>query len=142
MTENFGVKVSLPNRDVLTCTPEQCAVHSSYPPLKAKLGQTSPHIATVNVDFTARITQNVTQTLYSIAHGYGYIPFTLTNLVFDDGAGTTSTGTGYAGIGANLAINAYCDATNFYITIYDNFNWTSANASLLASYYIFAENGS
>lgn len=137
---NIGVKVSLPGYDVSTATPEQCSIHSSYPPLKAKLGQTTPHIATLVVDFTGGIVQNVTHTLYTVPHGYGYIPFTLANIVLDDGVSQT-VGTGYAGVGATLAINAYSDANNFYITIYDNFNWITSNHTLSVSYFIFAENG-
>lgn len=138
---DFGLKISLPGYDVNTATPEQCSIHSSYPPLKAKLEQSDPHIATVSIDFTAKVTQGVTLTLYQIPHGYGYIPLTLSNIVFDNGGGTQAVGTGFAGIGANLAINAYSDATYFYITIYDNFSWTSSSASMLVSYFIFAENG-
>lgn len=142
MSTDLGLKISLPGYDVFTATPEQCSIHSSYPPLKAKLGQDRPHIATLNVDFTGAVTQANTLTLYQLPHGYGYTPFTLSNIIFDDGLGTTAIGTGFAGIGANLSINAYSDATNFYITIYDDFFWTSNSASLVVSYFIFAENGS
>lgn len=139
--DNYGFKISLSGYDVKTATPEQCSVHSSYPPFKSKTNQQYPHFATLNVDFTARITQNVTQTLYQIPHGYNYIPFTISNIVFLDAFGGTQVGLGFAGVGATLAIDAYCDASNFYITIYDNFSWTSASASLQVSYYIFAEDG-
>lgn len=138
---DYGAKISLPGIDVTTATPEQCAVHSSYPPLKCKLGEDPEHLAVLKVNFTAKVTQGVTHTLYTIPHGYGYIPLTVSSIVFDDGGGTTSVGLGFAGIGANLAINAYSDSTNFYVTIYDNFNWTSSSASLEVSFYIFAEDG-
>lgn len=137
---NFGLKISLPGHDVTTATPEQCSIHSSYPPPKAKLGQSSPHVAKLYVDFTATVTQAVTHTLYRIPHGYGYIPFTLSNIYFDNGINPV-IGTGYAGVGANLAINAYCDATYYYVTIYDDFFWTNSSSYLEVSYFIFAENG-
>lgn len=137
----FVAKVSLPGFDVRTATPEQCSVHSNYPPLKAKLGQSTPHVATLLVDFTGTVTQNVTHTLLTVPHNYGYIPFTISNIVFNDGSQDV-LGLGFAGVGANLSINAYSDSSNFYVTIYDNFSWTSNNASLRVSYYIFAENGS
>lgn len=139
---DYGVKISLPGYDVGSATPEQCAVHSSYPPIKAKTGQSSPHIATVKVNFTATVTQGVTHTLYSIPHGYGYVPFTICSITFDDGSATQAYGLSYSGIGATLTILAYCDATNFYITLYDNNNWTNSSATLDVSYTIFAENGS
>jgi hypothetical protein len=138
---DYGFKVSLPGYDVGSATPEQCAVHSSYPPFKSKTNQNPPHFATVSVDFTGVITQDLTQTLYSISHGYSYIPFTIANIVFVDSSGGTEVGIGFAGVGSTLAINAYCDSTNFYVTIYDNFNWTGANATLDVSYYIFCEEG-
>lgn len=139
--EDYGMKVSLPGYDVKTATPEQCAVHSSYPPFKAKTNQNPPHFATLVVDFTATITQNLTQTVYSFSHEYSYTPATFPNIIFDDGAGTVVTGIGFTGVGANLSIFAYANATDFLVTIYDNFNYTSNSATLTVSYYIFAENG-
>jgi hypothetical protein len=138
---DYGLKITLPGYDIATATPEQCAVHSSYPNFKSKTNQANPHFATVSVDFTAKVTQNTTLTLYSFVHGYTYRPFSLSNLTFDDGAGTSVTGIGSVGIGANLNIQAYCDATSFYITIFDNFSWTSSAASLIVSYYVFCEDG-
>lgn len=140
MSNRIGLKISLPGYDVLTATPEQCAVHSSYPPLKAKLNQPNPHVATLTVNFTTTVTQNVTHTVYSIPHGYGYIPLTLSNIVFNNGVNQV-VGTGFAGVGATLAINAYSDVNNFYVTIFDNFNWTNSSTVLTVSYFIFAENG-
>lgn len=137
----YVAKISLPGFDVKTATPEQCAVTSEFPPLKAKIGQTPDHIALLDVDFTARVTQNVTHTLYSIPHGYGYVPLTLSNIIFNNGT-QSIVGIGYAGVGATLEIKAYADANNFYVTIYDNFSWTNSSSRLLVSYYIFAEDGS
>lgn len=137
---SYVAKVSLPGYDVNTATPEQCSIHSDYPPLKAKLGQDDPHVATLEVDFTATVTQNVTHTVYSFNHGYGYVPLNFSSIVFNDGTQDV-VGIGFAGVGANLAINAYCTSSQFIVTVYDNFNWTSNNASLRVSYYVFAENG-
>lgn len=138
---DYGVKISLPGYDVTTATPDQCAVHSSYPPLKAKTGQSPSHFATLVVDFTATVVQAVTHTLHTVPHPYGYTPFTTSSIVFTDGLGTTIYGLGFAGVGSTLAIDAYSDTTNFYIKIYDDFNWTSNSASLQVSYYIFSESG-
>lgn len=140
---NFGYKVSLPGYDVKTATPEQCAVHSSYPPFKSKTSQSNPHFATLDVDFTATVTQNVTHTIYSFDHGYGYTPASLPNIEFysDASMPPTVVGIGFTGVGATLAITAYCTSTQFIVTLYDDFNWTSANSRLIVSYYVFAENG-
>lgn len=138
---DIGLKISLPGYDVFSATPEECSIHSSYPPLKAKLGQDDPHVATLSVDFTGGVTQNTDLILYQIPHGYGYVPFTISNIVLDDGVSQT-VGTGYTGVGATLFIKAYCDSNYFYVTLYDNFNWITANHTLTVSYFIFAENGS
>lgn len=142
---DFGFKLSLPGYDVKTASPEQCAVHSSYPPLKAKTNQPNPHIAVLEVDFTATVTQNVTHTIYSIEHGYNYVPFSIANIFFDDGLGTTAVGIGNApsaqGFGGTLSIDAYCTASHFKIDFYDDGNWTSNSASMRISYSVYAENG-
>lgn len=139
---DFGMKISLPGYDVKTATPEQCAVHSSYPPFKAKLNQSPDHFGLLIVDFTATVTQNVTHTLYSFDHDYDYIPFTLPSMVFREPAIDFFSGVGNIAIGATLDIRAYATASQFIVSIYDNFNWTSANASLEVSFYIFCEEGS
>lgn len=138
---DFGFKVSLPGYDVKTATPEQCSVHSSYPPFKAKVNQTDPHFATLDVDFTGVITQNLTQTLYLFNHGYTYTPFTIPSITFTENGGQQFSGIGNIGVGSTLSIDAYANSSQFLVTIYDNFNWTGANARLLVSYYVFAENG-
>lgn len=137
----YVAKITLPGFDAKVATPEQCAVTSEYPPLKSKIGQIPDHIALLDIDFTARVTQNVTHTLYSIPHGYGYVPLTLSNIIFNNGT-QSIVGIGYAGVGVNLEIKAYADASNFYVTIYDNFSWTNSSSRLQVSYYIFAEDGS
>jgi len=140
--EDFGLKVSLTGYDVKAATPEQCSVHSSYPPFKAKTNQTSPHFATLDVDFTAAVTQNVTHTVYSFNHGYDYTPLTLPSIEFYGSTGAlTAVGIGNTGVGATLIIKAYANSSQFLVTIYDDFFWTGALARLVVSYYVFAENG-
>lgn len=139
---NFGYKVSLPGYDVRTATPEQCAVHSSYPPFKAKTGQSPAHFAQLAVDFTGGVTQNVVHTVYSFNHGYGYTPFVLPSLEFtDSGVPFTFPGVGYIIVGSTLIIGAYADSSQFFVTVYDDAFWINNNCTLNVSYYIFAENG-
>ena len=140
-TSDYGFKISLPGFDVKTATPEQCAVHSSFTNFKAKAGQDDPHWATLDVDFTATVTQNVTHTVYSFTHGYTYIPAALAMIDFTTNASAKVYGIGYAAVGANLLIEAYTTSTQFIVTVYDNANFTGANARLLVSYYIFADPG-
>jgi len=140
---NYGLKISLPGYDVHTATPEQCSLHSGYSTLKAQTDKTPPHIGTYHVDFTSGITQNHTYTAYTIPHGYDYTPLCLSSIsLYSTGIGTPSnilTGVGTLGVGATLAIIATCDATNFYITVFDNFNWITTGATIDVGYYIFAE---
>jgi hypothetical protein len=136
----YVVKLSLPGYDVRTATPEQCAIHSSYPPLKSKLGQSPKHSATLNVDFTGPITQDLTQTIYSFPHGYDYIPLSLSNMTLTI-MSVSMTGIGFVGTGSSLAVNAYCTSSHFIVSVYDNAFWIDDSTSLQVSYDIFAENG-
>lgn len=138
---SYVFKMSMPGYAAATATPEQCVIHSSYPPFKAKNGQSSPHFATLDVDFTGTVTQGVTHTLYSFNHGYSHVPLALANIDFTEQGGQKIYGVGYAAIGATLNIEAYTTSTQFIVTIFDDFTWTGANARLLVSYYVFAENG-
>lgn len=138
---DFGFKISLPGFDVQTATPEQCSVHSSYPPLKSKTNQDPPHFAELDVRFTATLPQNVTTTAYAINHGYNYVPATIPSMSFVDDFGGTYAGIGFIGVGATLVIKAYATSTQFIVSIYDNNSWTGTHAQLQVSYYIFAENG-
>jgi hypothetical protein len=138
---DFAFKISLPGYDVKTATPEQCAVHSSYPSPKAKLDQTPPHVGLLVVDFTGTVTQGVTHIVYAIDHGYEYTPLTMPSLVFREHAGQVFSGVGQIGVGATLLIRARCTASQFIVDVYDNFNWTGSNAHLEVSFHIFAENG-
>lgn len=138
--DNYGLKIALPGYDANNATPEQCAVHSSYPPLKSKANQSPPHYATLRVDFTRSQPQGSWVTHYSINHNYGYVPFNFASIKFND---TTQNiyGINYVGVGATLMIDVYCTTTQFIVRVYDQFNWTKNGAVLEVSYYIFAENG-
>lgn len=138
---DFGFKVSLPGFDVKTATPEQCSVHSSYPPLKAKLSQSPPHFANIYVDFLLIVAQNVDHTVYSFNHGYSYTPTCISVLNFIDSGGNSLSGIGEIAVGATLLIEAKVTSTQFLITLYDNATWTSSAASLNVSYFIAAEDG-
>lgn len=141
MSKDLGLKISLPGYDVLDATPEQCAVHSSYPPLKAKAEQDPPHFATLIVDFTAQVSQNVNHVVYSIPHGYNYVCSCLASISFRAQDGTVREGVGLVNIGATLSIECYTTEANFRVRVYDNNGWTGPNARLEVSYYVFAEDG-
>ena len=139
--DNYGMKIALPGYDAKTATPEQCAVHSSYPPLKSKANQSPPHYATLRVNFTRSQPQGSWVTHYTFNHNYGYVPFNFASIKYSSNYGV-DYGINYAGIGATLMIEAYCTSTQFIVRVYDQFNWTHSGAVLEVSYYVFAENGS
>lgn len=140
---DIGMKISLPGFDVKTATPEQCAIHSSFPPPKSKANQDEPHFATLDVDFTGGITQGVTHTLYQINHGYNYVPFNFASIILSNiSGGTTLYGVNSTGVGATLDLQAECTSSLFRVTIFDDFNWITSSTRLQVSYYVFAENGS
>jgi hypothetical protein len=138
----YVAKVSLPGFDVKTATPEQMALHSGYPPLHAKLGQSPEHSATLIVDFRSAISQGVTHTIYAINHGYGYIPLTLSSInITGISGGFELYGIGYTGVGATLSIQAYSTTSQFIVTVFDSNNWISNSSELRVSYDIYAEDG-
>lgn len=142
MANDFGFKVSLPGQDAETAGSSKFSVHSTYPPLKSKANMTSPHDATVDIQFTSAVTQATNLTVYRIPHGYDYIPANLTNLVLDgDGISNLRVGLGGLSIGAFFYIDAYCTATEYVIVVYDDNFVINNTYRLRASYYIFAEEG-
>ena len=138
---DWGLKASLPGYDVMTATPEQCAVHSSYSSLMAKSGQTPTHAGNVTVTFVNNPPSATDTTLYTIAHGYSYTPMVLCSGRFNDGLSELA-GTLPLEPTATLSIFATADATNVYIKINRDAAWGSIIGNiLLVSYYIFAQTG-
>ena len=70
---DWGLKISLPGYDVKTATPEQCSVHSSYDSLKVKLDANNPQEGNILVTFKDNPPAG-TYNIYTIHHGYNYIP--------------------------------------------------------------------
>lgn len=138
---SYVAKVSLPGYDAKNALPEECSVHSGYPPLKAKLNQPNPHYGLLRVEFIAGISQGTTHTLLSFPHEYSYTPLTLSSITLYNGSSVVVSGIGYTGVGANLTIKSYATSSHFIVEIYDNFNWINSSSLLEVSYYIFAENG-
>lgn len=139
---SYIAKLSLPGFDVKSATPEQCAVHSEFPPLKAKIDQNPSNIFLLDVNFTSGVTQDTNHTVFSINHGYNYTPLILPNIVFNDGSMATDlVGIGSAFIGATLNISAEADSSEFRVVVYDNNNWINSSSTLQVSTYIFSENG-
>jgi hypothetical protein len=74
----YVIKVALPDFDVKTATPEQCAIHSAYN--CPKVDATKDHFLTIPVTFLSEppqdLTAGVTTTtiLHSFPHEYNYQP--------------------------------------------------------------------
>lgn len=148
---NFGMKVSLPGVEVQDATPEQCVLHSSYPCPKVdtRPGSEDPtnpkHFGLVNINFQNDPSDGFTR-LFTITHGYDYIPSCLGTAQF-----TIPTGI-LAGVyggtmpllvtGATLNFFCVTDISSMYVIIgYDSAFGTLVGNTLAVSYQLFAEDG-
>lgn len=85
---DYGIKVSLPGFDVLTATPEQCALHSSYPAPKIELHHAAfTAQATAVYTFSANPAHPSTTNLVTVSHPYSYAPFATATWFYDFGGG-------------------------------------------------------
>jgi hypothetical protein len=138
---NWGLKVALPGYDVHTATPEQCAIHSSYPSPKVKIDATPRHYGTIRITFNNNPPSGTTTTLYTVAHGYNYTPMALAAGTFSDFM-SEMDGTLPLEPTATLEIFIETDDTNMYLKMYYESGFGSIIGNkLTVSYQIFAENG-
>lgn len=111
----YGIKISLPGKDVSSTDPRDFAVHSDYP---------SPVIdesliGTTTYTWSSNLAANETRNLFTLAHGYAYTPKSMCMVTdgtdfdgsrftipapFDDGS-------------FQWQIRAYTDGTNFKIDL-------------------------
>lgn len=150
----YGVIVSLPGYDALTCTPEQTVFHSDFPsPKVEERNWAQPSDYT----FSSNPGTGSTTVLFTIPHGYSYTPAAFVFLTdvggFSYAAGTAMMTPYHCGASQNSfaqTFDAYTDATNLYIryivqtdpgppipNVYKNIN----GFSFRFKYYIFTENG-
>ena len=141
---DYGVKISLPGKDIASMNPADFALNTKYATFKAKNNMPNPHINSVQGGFGGPFPQNQVLAIYNIPHGYGYAPavmasIELTNL---NNPTTTVSGTGSVGVGSTLYCAVISTPTDLVVLLYDNLNWIKNGTQLNFSYYIFAENGS
>lgn len=138
---SYGMKISLPGYDVLTATPEQCAVHTGYNSPKVDLFASPAHFGTIRVTFANNPPNLATTTLYTIPHGLGYTPIVQGSGKFADFSSEYS-GTMPMIPSGTIEMHLKSDATNVYLTIYYESAWGSIiGNTLTVTYYIFAEEG-
>lgn len=139
---NYGMKISLPGYDVMTATPEQCAVHTGYNTPKVDLFADPAHFGTVRVTFENDPPSGVETTLYTIPHGLSYTPIVQGSGKFSDGMSEYS-GTMPMIPSGTIEMHLKSDDTNVYLTTYYDAGWGSIiGNTLTVTYYIFAEEGS
>jgi len=115
-----GIKISLPTKDVRTCTPKDCSLHSEYSAFKARtIGSTT-------------LTAN---TWKEISHNYGYEP-----AYFGWFTGNFGGVSGIAPIGGAPIVSGSASSLPYvesYVTTSKLF--LRSNVSTTVYYYIFAD---
>jgi len=137
---DWGLKISLPEYDVKTATPEQCAFHSKYSSPKIALGKDPAHFGYYTHTLDETIPELDSITLLSVAHEYSYIPASIC-IVTDNTFGDGLTGLMPWYGGPWLYIYSYCDDTNFEIIAYSASGYEGNGEIFDFKYYIFADEG-
>lgn len=144
MSQDFGLKISLPGVDIKTATPEQCSVHSSYDTMKVKLDSNNPQFGNILVTF-ADNPQTGTFPIYTIHHGYGYIPaFYLYSSTRDSSHSLQSEfGNKFFLNAGNLSyFQAVPDAQNIVFSYIANHDTENTTGEFFAfRFYVFANDG-
>lgn len=143
-SKDYGIKISLPGHDVMSATPEQCAVHSSFPSLKSRLGNSVPHQITVNITFTGSMPNGELNTVWSMGHGYNRkVAF----IAFINMTNPTTSGFGEANIGATLQALVDVTDTSIRVRVKDElfddpaFRYITSGSRMSVTIFIFAEDG-
>ena len=143
-SKDYGIKISLPGHDVMSATPEQCAVHSSFPSLKSRLGNSVPHQITVNITFTGSMPNGELNTVWSMEHGYNRkVAF----IAFINMTNPTVSGFGEANAGATLQALVDVTDTSIRVRVKDElfddpaFRHITSGSRMSATIFIFAEDG-
>lgn len=144
MTDNTGIKISLPGFDVKTATPEQCSVHSVYDSMKVKIDNQNPQEGNILLTFNSNPPAE-TQTLYSVHHGFNYIPACY--LFFDIVGSSANVGQEVGNIIpfdalSDLTLQLIPDTQNVTFKLVSNgLNTSVAGNHYAFRYYIFANDG-
>lgn len=145
MSQDFGLKISLPGYDVKTASPEQCSVHSSYDSMKVRLDSSNPQEGNILVTFNDTPAAG-TYLITVIRHNYGYIPAYY--FFFDVRGSSNNTGIEIGNAFPLDALSeAYFQAVPDTQNIAFNLVITPASTDVLTGeyfafrYYIFANNG-
>jgi len=134
-----GLKISLPGYDVRTATPEQCAVHTDYPPPLIEESM----IGTLAYTFNSNLSAGATRNLLTKAHGYSYKPQAFCMITAPSTPAYTIL-LPYSPSFSSFYVIAYVDDTNFYIDMVNPQAYTITADNLVYNYkyYILAsENG-
>lgn len=149
MSNDYGVKVSLPGFDVSSATPEQCAVHSKFDTFKINDHADTPHFGLVHITFNNNPAVDVVTTLLSFNHGYNHRPSLMTYI--DNGVYGVQSTTGHLhqDVFDRAWIECNVTDTQFKIDVRGhgttNFNGSDVLGTggniFTIRFYIFAEDG-
>lgn len=140
---NYGMKISLPGKDIKSISPSDFALNSKYGTFKAKNNMPNKHIDAVEGAFSGPFPQDQVIAIFNIPHGYNYTPAVMASLEVKNlnGSPTTLIGTGQILAGNTFYVGVISTPTDLVVLVYDNFNRIKNGTVLNFSYYIFAENG-
>lgn len=135
---DFGFKLALPGIDVNRATPEQCAIHSSYPHPKINKRAANPHRGLVELIFNSTYAVGDT-VLYTLDHDYGYTPMNWAVITqTDSGIGVFGFQPYTSGL---FSVDVRTGAKNLQIVATQLAVPALIQMTLLVSFAIFADNG-
>jgi len=140
MSENWGIKISLPGIDVTKATPEQCVIHSQYDTHKINDHASPAHYGVIHVTVQNEPATNSTTNVLKINHGYTYRPASFVH-INDPLQGSSPYGlTGSYFIGGGNFLNAYTTGTQFRVDLVKGgFGVPMVGEQFTIRYYLFAE---
>lgn len=143
MSQDYGLKISLPGYDVKTATPEQCSIHSSYDSLKVKLDINNPQEGNILVTFQDTPAAG-TYEVCAIHHGYEYIPAYY--FFFDLRSSSNQLGFEVGNLFPVDALQqayfqAVVDTENITFNFVTNGNDVMVNEFFAFRFYVFANDG-
>ena len=140
---DYGMKVALDGYDVMSATPEQCAIHSGFASPKLDYYATPAHSGAVHLRFLNNPPSEIDTVIWSVPHAYSYTPMTLASMSYtENNLIYPLTGISTIAIGATLFLFARATPTHFEIVANvstDVWDLVSLGASLTFSYNIYAE---
>jgi len=140
MTNDYGIKVTLPGKDVTSTEPKDYVLNSAYGTVKVYAESPSKTYETITVN-------NNSYADITIAHGLSFVPLFMLFTELKPGSGHWYMGMGYLDLAdpTDVAGAVKIDDSHSYVdSTYIKFrytNTTGGNLTVKYYYFIFADNG-